>query len=375
MIAVIADDITGGAEIAGIGFRYGLRVELSTRYDIPFPDVDLWVISTDSRSMSWEDAFVITVQTVETLKSHGIENIFKKTDSVLRGHIAAELVAQLKAEGKKKVILCPANPALGRKIINGIYYIDGIPLHETSFATDPDFRVQTSNVIEIVGSDLLCELDLFIADASSQEDLSSVAGQKNDETILAGSAAFFCSFLDSMGCKPTTCNTVIPLMKEVLFVRGSAFSTSRNEVKLTASTGAHVTYLSPLIINTPDNTATLNKYALELVGILRRGENAILAVGAPVLLVREATVTIKNLLAEVVSKVLSEVKVHELVIEGGATSTAILAQLNYYQFVPVFEYAPGIVRMKVKGEEELYVTIKPGSYQFPSHVWCFNNNN
>jgi uncharacterized protein YgbK (DUF1537 family) len=46
MIAVIADDITGGAEIAGTGFRYGLTVELSTRSDIPCPDVDLWVIST-----------------------------------------------------------------------------------------------------------------------------------------------------------------------------------------------------------------------------------------------------------------------------------------------------------------------------------------
>jgi uncharacterized protein YgbK (DUF1537 family) len=373
MIAVIADDITGGAEIAGIGLRYGLKVLLSTSSDIPCPDADLWVVSTDSRSMCWEEAFVVTIRTVGNLKSKGIEDVFKKTDSVLRGHIAAELVAQLKAEGKKKVVLCPANPQSGRVIINGIYYIDGIPLHETGFSKDPDFPAIRSDVKEIVGTDFLGEYDFSIVNAATDEDMNHAALLKTDDTILAGSAAFFKAYLESRNLIPLTDDVAIPTLKNTLFVRGSAYAKSREEVKKTSLNGTHVTYLSPFIFDTPDYQKLTDHYAKELIAVLRKGENAIFAIGEPVLPGKEAAVKVKKLMAEVVSIVLHAVDVNELVIEGGATTSAILEKLNYTQFVPTFEYAPGVVRMKVCENETLCLTIKPGSYQFPEQVWNYKS--
>jgi D-threonate/D-erythronate kinase len=371
MIAVIADDITGGAEIAGTGFRYGLRVELSTRSDISRPDADLWVVSTDSRSMCVKDAEKITYHTVSTLTAGGIESIFKKTDSVLRGHVMAELAAQLKAESKNKVVLCPANPASGRKIINGIYYIDGIPLHQTSFSNDPDFPVTSSNVKEILLKHLTVDSNITIADAASKDDLKCAARLKNHETILAGSAAFFSAFLESMGYQPLTDKTAIPELKNALFVRGSAFARSRDEVKNTAASSSYVTYLSPLIINASDYQRKLDNYASEMISVLKKGENAIVAIGEPVLQGKKAADKIKNLMSEVVRNVLTEVNINELVIEGGATTAAILSKLNYTQFEPTFEFAPGVVRMKIRNKSNMYITIKPGSYQFPEQVWDF----
>jgi len=374
MIAVIADDITGGAEIAGIGLRYGLRVVLSTLSDIPCPDADLWVVSTDSRSMCREEAFEVTIRTVENLKSKGIDTIFKKTDSVLRGHIVAELVAQLKAEGKKKVVLCPANPASGRKIMNGTYYIDGIPLHETGFSKDPDFPAKSSVVKEIVGIATVKHPDISIKDAASEEDLKSAARLRNHETILAGSAAFFAAFLVSLGYQSSAQKTVFPALRNVLFVRGSAFAKSRKEVEKSATSGAYVTYLSPLIIDIPDYQRKIDNYTTEVVSVLKNGDNAILAIGEPVLQGKEAADKIKNLMSEVVSNIVSAVNVNELVIEGGATTSAILYKLNYTQFIPTFEYAPGVVRMKIRDKTNMYITIKPGSYQFPEQVWNFKYN-
>ncbi len=375
MIAVIADDITGGAEIAGVGLRYGLKVVLSTRSDIPCPDADLWVVSTDSRSMCWEEAFVVTVRTVDNLKSKGIEDIFKKTDSVLRGHIAAELISQLKAEGKKKVVLCPANPQAGRVIINGIYYIDGIPLHETGFSKDPDFPAKSADVKEIVGSDFLCGMDILIVDAASQEDLLNAIFLKSKETILAGSAAFFAAFLEGMGYQSTAPKEDFPLLKNVLFVRGSAFAKSRKEVMTTASSGAPVKLLSPLILDIPDYDRRLYDYAAEVVAILKKGETPTIAIGEPILLGKEAAGKIKEMMAEVVRNILEKVKVHELIIEGGSTTSAILDKLNYTRFIPTFEYAPGVVRMKACDNETMCLTIKPGSYQFPAQIRNFKNNN
>jgi uncharacterized protein YgbK (DUF1537 family) len=374
MIAVLADDITGGAEIAGIGLRYGLSVVLSTRSDIPCPDVDLWVISTDSRSMYRDEAVRITAQTVRNLKALGIDCIFKKTDSVLRGHVLAELVAQLKAESKKKVVLCPANPTSGRIIMKGTYYIDGIPLHETGFSKDPDFPAKSSAVKEIVGIESAKHPDISIKDATSEEDLKSAARLRNYETILAGSAAFFAAFLEIMGHHTLTGKTIFPVLKNALFVRGSAFANSRMEVQKSAASGAYVTYLSPLIIDTPDCEKKINDYASEVVAIMQKGENAILAIGESALSGKEAAGKIKNLMSEVVSNILSKVNVNELVIEGGATTSAILNKLNFTQFIPTFEYAPGVVRMKIRSKDNIYITIKPGSYQFPEQIWNFKKN-
>ena len=49
MLAVIADDLTGAAEIGGIGLSYGLKVEISSKVN-PSTEADLLVIATDTRS-------------------------------------------------------------------------------------------------------------------------------------------------------------------------------------------------------------------------------------------------------------------------------------------------------------------------------------
>jgi uncharacterized protein YgbK (DUF1537 family) len=309
------------------------------------------------------------------MKSKGLEEIFKKTDSVLRGHITAELVAQLNAEGKQKVVLCPANPQSGRVIINGTYYIDGIPLHETGFSKDPDFPYKSSDVKEIFGTDFSGEYDISIVNAASDEDMNHAALLKTDDTILAGSAAFFKAYLENMNLVALTDYTSVPTLKNTLFVRGSAFATSRIEVEKISLNGAKVTYLSPHIIDSPDYQKLIDQCAIEVSSVLRKGENAILAIGEPVLPGKKAASEIKKSMAEVVSIVLYAVNVNELVIEGGSTTSAILEKLNFTQFVPTFEYVPGVVRMKIRDRENMYVTIKPGSYQFPEQVWNFKKNN
>jgi uncharacterized protein YgbK (DUF1537 family) len=177
-----------------------------------------------------------------------------------------------------------------------------------------------------------------------------------------------------MGHHPLTGKTIFPVLKNALFVRGSAFANSRKEVEKSAASGAYVTYLSPLIIDTPNYEKKINDYASEVVAIMQKGENAILAIGEPVLQGKEAADKIKNLMSEVVSNILSKVNVNDLVIEGGATTSAILYKLNFTQFIPTFEYAPGVVRMKIRSKDNIYITIKPGSYQFPEQIWNFKKN-
>jgi len=55
MIAVIADDFTGAAELGGLGLRYGMSVEIETEVTNDCK-VDLLIIATDTRSVSKKQA-------------------------------------------------------------------------------------------------------------------------------------------------------------------------------------------------------------------------------------------------------------------------------------------------------------------------------
>lgn len=148
MIAVIADDITGAAEMAGIGFRYGLRTSLVTEVSEALPDCDILVVATDTRSMAEEEAVAETRRVVRRLWDAGVRKFFKKTDSALRGHVVPELIVLLEELPYTRVVYLPQNPSKGRVIKEGVYYINGKPLHETSFAFDPEFPATTSVVTE-----------------------------------------------------------------------------------------------------------------------------------------------------------------------------------------------------------------------------------
>ena len=65
--------------------------------------------------------------------------IFKKVDSVLRGHPRAEIEAILGVTGQPRALLIPANPSRGRVIVGGKYLMDGVLLDKILCAHDPEF--------------------------------------------------------------------------------------------------------------------------------------------------------------------------------------------------------------------------------------------
>ena len=80
MIAVIADDFTGAAEIGGIGLRHGLDVVIETE-PIQNGNTDLLVIATDNRSLPKDEAALkIEYITAELMKLKP-DIIYKKIEA------------------------------------------------------------------------------------------------------------------------------------------------------------------------------------------------------------------------------------------------------------------------------------------------------
>ena len=85
MIAVIADDFTGAAEIGGLAFSFGYKVAIITNFN-KVPQVDVLVVATDLRSCTAEFAAKESERITSKLLELNPELIYKKIDSVLRGN-------------------------------------------------------------------------------------------------------------------------------------------------------------------------------------------------------------------------------------------------------------------------------------------------
>src|SRR5688500_18374224 len=107
MIAVIADDLTGAAELAGIGLRYTNNVKVVTEA-IGNENVDMLVVSTDSRSMDSAAAVEKNAKVTAAIAALQPQLIFKKVDSALRGHVVEEIREHLNVLHLEKALLVPA---------------------------------------------------------------------------------------------------------------------------------------------------------------------------------------------------------------------------------------------------------------------------
>src|SRR3954447_23706741 len=114
-VLVIADDLTGAAEIAGVGLRYGLPTRL-VRERPTKVEQGLTVLDTDSRTLDPSDAATAVREFVQELRGQPFDLIYKKTDSVMRGPVLAEVEALMAAFGRTGALLVPQNPSRGRTV-------------------------------------------------------------------------------------------------------------------------------------------------------------------------------------------------------------------------------------------------------------------
>jgi uncharacterized protein YgbK (DUF1537 family) len=383
VIAVIADDLTGAAEIAGVGLRYGLRAEVQTELR-PDSKADVVVIDTDSRCLSPGQASRQVATILEGLGEMPVDWIYKKVDSVLRGPVTAELEAVLETLGKDRIILVPANPSCGRVIRRGRYFVNGRPLDETDFSHDPEYPAGSSDVLKLLGASRhgeTCVLrpdqpvatcGIVVGEAENAGDLLSWAGRVDARTCPAGAAEFFAALLEVKGFQPVRAEVGDESegRRTALFVCASGSAYSRQAVKEARNCGAPIAEM-PAELFTSDDRAQqlLTWWAEDAVRGLERNGRAIMAISQPIGANAEAARALRVHTAAVVGHVVERISIGELYVEGGSTGSAIVRRLKWKRLFPCSELAPGVVRMRIEGQESQYLTIKPGSYPWPERIW------
>ncbi len=380
MIVVIADDLTGAAEIGGIGLRYGLKAEIVTH--IPkTSSADLLIISTDTRSMPEKQALEITKAVSEAIRDINPSVIFKKIDSVMRGHIIPELNLHLQILGKSKALLVPANPGFGRKLTGGKYYVNDRLIHETPFMHDPEFpvkgphphemlRVDESDITVLTHGEELPSTGIIVGETATHHELSAWIKKANDDTLLAGGAGLFIALLEDRQLQNANQNSDEPLQEPALFVCGTTHDKSRSKIKQIKTEAGPVSYMPYHIISYATETG-FETWADEIVSLLERNKKAIIAIDESMTANSKVTAAdLREKKAMVVAVVLQKTLIKELLIEGGSTAAAIINQLNFNRFFPVSEPGAGVIKMNV-ANSDLLLTLKPGSYDWPANTWTF----
>jgi len=155
-LGVIADDFTGGTDIAGFLVQNGLSV---TQY-IGVPDASLAgrqpeaaVISLKSRSCPEEEAVSDSLAALRWLQAQGCKQIFFKYcstfDSTAKGNIGPVTDALLDELKSGMTVMAPALPVNGRTVYMGNLFVNGVPLNESGMRHHPVTPMLDANLMRL----------------------------------------------------------------------------------------------------------------------------------------------------------------------------------------------------------------------------------
>lgn len=249
-LLIIADDFTGALD-TGIQFvKKGIETQVIIGTQLNQPSISataqVLVVDSETRPMTGREAYSVIRQIVRQAVEMGIEVIYKKTDSALRGNPGSELSGVLDGASGGRLYFLPAFPDINRITEKGIHYIDGVKLEDSEFGRDPFEPVTCSCIPEILAMQtdkrIVCvergqEIpaagrmpEIVVLDASENEDVWQRAVQlsRNGELKLLAGCAGFAAFLpEVMGltgsyreeifrteCFLVTCGSLNPITRQ-----------------------------------------------------------------------------------------------------------------------------------------------------------------
>jgi uncharacterized protein YgbK (DUF1537 family) len=350
MIVVIADDLSGAAELAGAACRHGLRAEVQTVF-FPGTNADVVCVDTDSRLLPSAEAAQRVAAVTRDVIAVNPRWIFKKCDSVLRGPVLAEARAVANAAGCERILLIPANPSRGRTIRAGTYLLNGQPLNETVFATDPAHPRFTANVKALLEGDLA---NVTVPDIASVSEVRLQAELVDAHTLPVGAADFFTALLLVRTARGIPSPAELPVAGRTLLVCGSEASWPQR-------------YRDAVARGIP--AFSLPHDIPSVLSQLRTNATAVIGIGNGLTTQKVTPGELSRQLAESVAAILRQSPVDRLLLEGGATSAAVIAALGWTRLraEEVADSGVGVLRPATAAAPLL--VIKPGSYPWPAAFW------
>lgn len=191
LLGCIADDFTGGTDLAGMLVKAGMRtVQMIGVPQEPIgDDVDAVVIALKSRTTPAAEAIAESLAALRWLQKAGCRQFYFKYcstfDSTAKGNIGPVAEALLQALGSGFTIACPAFPANQRTIYKGHLFVGDQLLSDSGMRHHPLTPMTDANLVRVL-----------------QAQVGGKVGLTEYATVIKGEAAIRNRFkaLEAVGC-------------------------------------------------------------------------------------------------------------------------------------------------------------------------------
>ena len=393
----IADDLTGATDCAAVCASSGMQAVVVLDGSTP-QETELLVLDANTRCMGQKEA-IARVDALLLDQARSADRIFfKKVDSTLRGHLAAELRAVLdtrrKATSRRAVaLLAPAFPAQGRTTVNGQVLVHGLPLDKSDLwkgepqpppSNIPDLLTAAglrSSVVSLeiirqgraaLERDLVLrarEADVLVCDAETDADLARIAEASlvlGPGTVWAGSAGLTRHLAQSLG--PHGGAAAIPSLQvaatPVLFVVGSMSRVSREQAEILTATGDVLVQRIPArLLMAGAQSPEWSRQEQQLQSSLEAGRDLLLLPVDEQILLPEHATAVCTAMAQLLAGCDAA---GALVATGGQTARAVLDAWGITQLKLQGEVEPGLPFSLAEGwRRPIPILTKAGGFGHP----------
>lgn len=399
-VLIVADDLSGAADCAAAFASAGAHAFVSLdplHADAP-ANGSVMAVDTDSRALLADEATRRVREAIANRPPGSL--VYKKIDSTLRGHLAAELAAALDAMPEAPgAVLAPAFPQQGRTLVGGRCFVNGEPLEATALwrgagiagPADPVPRLQAEGLSAValgpappggeqalagrIAEAFAAGARVAVCDASSTDELARLAralALLERAPLLAGSAGLARSLAEALGRSrgaatdaDETAETAETADADeaaeaaagpgrpVLTVIGSRAPVARAQAAaIVAATGALAVTVpvAQLVAEIPDAAA-----GEAIADALAAGRHAVLTVGEG-----ETDLSLSLAIARGLARLAAPAARHAggLVLTGGDTARAVLDALGAARIELLGEVEPGVPIARPR--EPVHEDARPG---------------
>ena len=354
-IVMIADDLSGAADCAVTCAVQGLRtvVQLSEAQR-PDHDAQVLAIDTATRSMPADRAADTVGRLVSSYEAGHGRVLFKKLDSLLRGHVGPELTAMRRGRNPAVVVMAPALPAQGRTTIDGCQWLHGKRLANAH-------QILEAAGLGAIGIDLLAVRggypqlaatmaglarghDVLVCDAETDADLRAIAAAiaTLPHVIWAGSSGLARHIPEAMGIdgRNSSVEQAPRFRGPILIAVGSRSPLAHEQAREAIGLGG---------------VTTITGYATRA---LESGNDAIVMLDS-----NGEGEEDPSLCAALASWIQPHIKnVGAMILTGGETARAVLVASEIYGLRVLQEVEPGVPLMLTMGARVMPIITKSGSF-------------
>ena len=389
LLGAIADDYTGGSDLAGMLAERGVRTLM--HFGVPDAPLtgryDAAVVCLKSRSIPAADARAMSARALAWLQAAGAQQIqFKYCstfDSTAAGNIGPVLDELLERMNVPLALAVPALPINGRTQYLGHLFVNGVPLAESPMRHHPLNPMTDSNLVRHLAAQTGSRVGLIplgvvqsgaaaieaqaaqfaaegfrmaLVDAVSEADLAHIAGAAAGMPLISGGSgiaahlpAFWCS--ERAAFDSTGLDADAP--PGVLMLSGScSVATLEQLARYQHAYGPAIRFDAA----TPDAALQLQRTGRVLVRSSAPPDQRLPLASAGM---------IEQTLARIAVDMVNQHRVRRIIVAGGETAGAVVDALGIKAVEVLRVLSPGVPALRTLGPHPIALVLKSGNFGGP----------